>query len=101
MGQALFSGSLQVSAAIAASATSDATLYTVPSGSYALFNLNIAPSSATLNVTVGGKSVFSAAGSSTVVTYPGIVAGPGQAVAFTSSGGTQTVSISGVLLANG
>lgn len=99
-----------VSAAIAASATSNtspATVYTNPSSTaYAIVTvtLNFATGAAIHTVTVGGNTIIltNTPSASASATFAGIIIGPSQSLVYTNSvgSGNGNCSIAGVLLAN-
>lgn len=92
---ATYGSGLRVSAAVAASGTTG-TIYTCSSGSYAILNLYVPPSTGSAaTVTVGGRNVYSGVTGAAMQIY----VGPSQSVAVTSP--SVTCEVSGVEFVNG
>ncbi len=107
MGYGIFSGNttIKANAAVSATGTSGATLYTAPSTGYAIINVCLSVNNSTnvLNITVGTRIVLQFQTGATVaapgVTYYPIMVGPSQVVGL-SGGGGGTVVISGTEFVN-
>lgn len=102
---------MKINAAVAASRSSNGTLYTAPSNGYAILNLAANAGTAGCDITVGGILVYSflataSAGAPQSGVSGGqvgsvtIYAGPSQAVEIVNYSGTRSIGVSGVELVN-
>ena len=87
---------LKVNAAISASTSISATLYTAPANGYAIVNLTASSSAGGTTITIGGRNVISVT-TATVLGQTAYV-GPSQSVVATI--GTGNAQISGVEFVN-
>lgn len=91
--------SIVVNAAVAASASTNVTLYTAPATGYAIINVSPQGAAATASILVGGKQVCNFDASALQRTAVQIFVGPSQAVSMQSHS-AGTVDISGVEFIN-
>jgi hypothetical protein len=98
---ATYSFAPSVNSAVSALENStNANVFTVPASSYAVFNLYVVGvAGQTVTVLIDGRTILVST-STTAQTLIGVHAGPSKVVSCTVTGGTPTISFSGVIFTN-
>lgn len=86
---------------VAVNVTGPATLYTVPSGHYIIFQIGFIPSASNnAGIFIDGYPAVGLSSTGILVHASGIYAGPGSVVSCTFSGPSVNLGMTGVLFKN-